>query len=160
MLEKEGTSLISCDPAVFHRMLSPFNLSPPQYLSPARPNGIALHNIIKTRQLHPTGDDTNIFNLTIAMEIIPASCDYDIPLMNITLVNESTSGTLVWVDSSPDSHILASSSYCMLVAPPLPTSLPPSSLPPSRSLLPLSSLLPPSSFPPHSLPPPKLYHLQ
>ena len=90
-----------CDAVVFRKSCAELIQSlPSQYLSPARPNGIALHEIVKTRQLHPTGGDANTFNLTIAMEIIPASCDYDIPLMNITLVNESTPGMLVWVGST------------------------------------------------------------
>ena len=90
-----------CDAVVFRKSCAELIQSlPSQYLSPARPNGIALHEIVKTRQLHPTGGDANTFNLTVAMEIIPASCDYDIPLMNITLVNESTPGMLVWVGST------------------------------------------------------------
>jgi len=40
-------------------------------------------------------DDPSIFNLTVAMEIIPASCDHDIPLINITLLNESAPGMYV-----------------------------------------------------------------
>jgi len=73
-------SLVSLDP------------SPLQYLSPARPNGIALHDIIKTSQVYSM-DDPSIFNLTVAMEIIPASCDYDIPLVSITLLNKLAPGT-------------------------------------------------------------------
>ena len=126
-----------CDAVVFRKSCAELIQSlPSQYLSPARPNGIALHEIVKTRQLHPTGGDANTFNLTVAMEIIPASCDYDIPLMNITLVNESTPGMLVWVGStitlfSHSTPIL----FLSFLSPP--------------SLLPLSSLfssLSPTSF--------------
>ena len=55
-----------------------------QYLSPARPNGIALHEVITAA--HVT-NDSNCVNLTISMEIVPSSCDYDIPLINVTVVD-------------------------------------------------------------------------
>jgi len=71
-----------------------WTLSPLQYLSPARPNGIALHDIIKTSQIHSV-NNPNIFNLTVAMEIIPASCDYDIPLVSITLLNKLAPGMYI-----------------------------------------------------------------
>ena len=61
-----------------------------QYLSPARPNGIAVHQIITTA--HVT-NDSDYINLTISMEIVPSSCDYDIPLINVTIVDmEATPG--------------------------------------------------------------------
>lgn len=72
-----------------------------QYLSPARPNGIAVHDITATTESH-WSDGTDGFNLTVAMEIIPTSCDYDLPLINITLLNESApgDGTVAKCDNS------------------------------------------------------------
>ena len=62
----------------------------PQYLSPARPNGIALHEVVTTAH---TSSDSSIVNLTVSMEIIPSSCDYDLPLINVTLLDvENASG--------------------------------------------------------------------
>ena len=58
-----------------------------QYLSPARPNGIALHDIITTA--HVT-NDSDYTNLTVSMEIVPSSCDYDIPLINVTVIDAET----------------------------------------------------------------------
>lgn len=61
-----------------------------QYLSPARPNGIALHEIITSAHIT---NDSDYINLTISMEIIPSSCDYDIPLINVTVIDgEATPG--------------------------------------------------------------------
>ena len=61
-----------------------------QYLSPVRPNGIALHEIITTAHIT---NDSDYTNLTISMEIVPSSCDYDIPLINVIVVDvEATSG--------------------------------------------------------------------
>ena len=63
-----------------------------QYLSPARPNGIALHEIITTTQIR---NDSDSINLAISMEIVPSSCGYDLPLINITLLDsENTPGDL------------------------------------------------------------------
>jgi type 1 fimbria pilin len=59
-------------------------------LSPARPNGIALHEIITSAHIT---NDSDYINLTISMEIVPSSCDYDIPLINITVIDvEATPG--------------------------------------------------------------------
>lgn len=55
-----------------------------QYLSPARPNGIALHDIVTTTQMN---NDSDIVNLMVSMEIVPSTCDYDIPLINVTLLD-------------------------------------------------------------------------
>lgn len=62
-----------------------------QYLSPARPNGIAVHEIVTTAQVN---NDTEVVSLNISMEIVPSSCDYDIPLISVTLLDvENASGT-------------------------------------------------------------------
>ena len=55
-----------------------------QYLSPARPSGIALHEIITSAHIT---NDSDYINLTVSMEIVPNSCDYDIPLINVTLID-------------------------------------------------------------------------
>ena len=63
-----------------------------QYLSPARPNGIAVHEIVTTAQVN---NETEVVSANISMEIIPSSCDYNIPLINVTLLDmENASGTL------------------------------------------------------------------
>ena len=63
-----------------------------QYLSPARPNGIAVHEIITTAQVH---NETDTISLNISVEIVPSSCDYNIPLINVTLLDiDNISGTL------------------------------------------------------------------
>lgn len=63
-----------------------------QYKAPARPNGIALHDVIITSQNVSVGSDNTVFNITVSMEIVPASCDYNIPLINITLLSEDVPG--------------------------------------------------------------------
>lgn len=62
-----------------------------QYLPPALPDGIGLHKLISTNQSVWSNNDT-LFTFNVTMEIIPASCDYMIPLISFFLGNSSSPG--------------------------------------------------------------------
>ncbi len=64
-----------------------------QYLPPGRPNGISLHDIILTTDSVTTSDD--VMEVDVFMEIIPATCDYDIPLIGVE-VNSTSTGETLW----------------------------------------------------------------
>ena len=64
-----------------------------QYIQPARPNGVALHEIVTTAQ---TNNNYGVVNLVVSMEIVPSACDYDLPLINVTLLDlENTPGMYI-----------------------------------------------------------------
>ena len=70
-----------------------------QYIRPARPNGIALHEIITSAQ---TSNNYDVVNLVVSMEIVPSACDYDLPLINVTLLDlENTPGNIYVCHPSP-----------------------------------------------------------
>ncbi len=60
-----------------------------QYLPPGRPNGVSLHDIIITSESVTTDD---VMDVDISMEIIPSTCDYDIPLIGVEINSTGSAG--------------------------------------------------------------------
>lgn len=62
-----------------------------QYLPPAHPNDIPIHDV--SMEVHQN-NWRDIVNTTYYLTIMPSTCDYDIPLINITLLDvENSTGT-------------------------------------------------------------------
>ena len=59
-----------------------------QYLPPARPNEISIHELLNTTQ-KSKDEIESLFSINVTMEIIPTSCDYELPLIEFYPVNAS-----------------------------------------------------------------------
>lgn len=61
-----------------------------QYLPPARPNGLALHQLVNTTTAS-LGNDS-VLNISTRLLFVPASCDYHVPMLEFVLLNSTVSG--------------------------------------------------------------------
>lgn len=65
-----------------------------QYLPPARPNDIPIHNV-SMEVIESNWSD--VVNYTYYLTVIPATCDSDIPLISITLLDTEENSTGMYV---------------------------------------------------------------
>ncbi len=63
-----------------------------QHLPPSKPNGISVDQLIQTTEIINTD---GILYVDVTLEVVPTTCDHEIPMMSLTLVEDINNSMFV-----------------------------------------------------------------